>query len=74
MLKLKLSKSPNSFPNIWDTIAIKFVAKNFQKSPNLVALQASGIDRDFSILLSSRRCEISILYEYDSCLLPKVAK
>ena len=32
------SKSPNNFLNIGATLALKFAAKNFQISPNLVAL------------------------------------
>ena len=30
---------PKQFPNIWATFIIKFVARNFQKPPNLVTLQ-----------------------------------
>ena len=37
-LKWCFSKSPNSFPNIWETFFKKIVAKNFQKNPNLVTL------------------------------------
>ena len=38
ILKRCFSKSPNNFSNILATLVTKFVAKNLQISPNLVAL------------------------------------
>ena len=54
----KKEPQPRELPNIWASFVRKFVAKSFQKSPNLVTLVESFLPKDsFSIgNCNERKC------------------
>ena len=47
-LKVMIFRIAQKWPKIWATFEIKFVAKNFRNSPNLITLKGGSVGLEFA--------------------------